>query len=148
MKKYSKETAVGFFVLVGLIGIAYMSIKLGNVQLFSSDFYMLHAEFTDVSGLKVNAPVEMYGVGVGFVESISLDQDNGMAAVVMRIQNGVRVLDDAIVSVKTSGLIGDKYLKISPGGGGDELHDGDLIFDTEPAIDLEDLISKFAFGDV
>lgn len=147
MTKYSKETAVGFFVLVGLIGIAYMSIKLGNVQLFSSDYYTLHAEFTDVSGLKVNAPVEMYGVSIGFVESITLDQESHLANVVMRIKNDVKVMDDAIVSVKTSGLIGDKYLKISPGGG-EELHDGDLIFDTQPAIDLEDLLGKFAMGEV
>jgi len=148
MFKLNKETAVGLFVLVGLISIAYMSIKLGNVQLFTDKYYTVHAEFSDVSGLKINAPVQMFGVDIGFVKGIVLDQDKGMARVTMMIDRQVRLTDDAIVGVKTSGLIGDKFLKIAPGGLGDPIGDGDSIFDTSPAIDLEDLISKFAFGKV
>lgn len=146
--KFKKETAVGLFVLIGLLAVAYMSIKLGNVQMFSDKFYLVKADFTDISGLKVNAPVQMFGVKVGYVESISLNQEKGVASVNMLIDKGVKLTDDAIVSVKTNGLIGDKYLKIAPGGLGDAVEPGGTLFDTNPAIDLEDLISKFAFGKV
>ncbi|MDD3311107.1 outer membrane lipid asymmetry maintenance protein MlaD [Pseudodesulfovibrio sp.] len=146
--KFKKETAVGLFVLVGLVAVAYMSIKLGNVQLFTDKYYTVKANFSDISGLKVNAPVQMFGVKIGFVEAISLNQDKGVACVRMLIDKEVKLADDAIVSVKTNGLIGDKYLKIAPGGLGDPVKDGDTLFDTNPAIDLEDLISKFAFGKV
>lgn len=148
MLKMKKETAVGLFVLVGLLAIVYMSVKLGNVQMFSDKYYPLSANFTDISGLKVNAPVQMYGVDIGFVQGVSLDQEKGMARVDMMIAKQVKLTDDAIVSVKTSGLIGDKYLKIAPGGLGDPVKPGDTLFDSQPAIDLEDLISKFAFGKV
>lgn len=148
MFKLKKETAVGLFVFVGLIAIAYMSVKLGNVQLFSDKYYSLQANFSDVSGLKANAPVQMFGVNIGYVEAITLDQDKGVARVSMMIEKQVALTDDAIVSVKTNGLIGDKYIKIAPGGLGDPVKPGDSLFDTNPAIDLEDLISKFAFGKV
>ena len=148
MLKLKKESAVGLFVLVGLAAIVYMSVNLGNVQLLSDRYYRVVANFTDVSGLKANASVQMFGVEIGYVQSISLDQDNGVARVEMMIEKEVGLTDDAIVSVKTSGLIGDKFLKISPGGVGDPVNPGDTLFDTNPSIDLEDLISKFAFGEV
>ncbi len=146
--KFKKETAVGLFVLIGLVAISYMSIKLGNVQMFTDKYYVVKANFSDISGLKVNAPVQMFGVKIGFVEQISLDQKKGVACVNMLIDNEVKLMDDAIVSVKTNGLIGDKYLKIAPGGLGDPVKPGDTLFDTNPTVDLEDLISKFAFGKV
>lgn len=146
--KFKKETAVGLFVLIGLVAISYMSIKLGNVQMFTDKYYVVKANFSDISGLKVNAPVQMFGVKIGFVEKISLDQEKGVACVDMLIDNEVKLMDDAIVSVKTNGLIGDKYLKIAPGGLGDPVKPGDTLFDTNPTVDLEDLISKFAFGKV
>lgn len=148
MLKLKKETAVGIFVLVGLLAVTYMSIKLGKVQLFTNKYHVIRADFTDISGLKVNAPVQMFGVKIGFVDGISLDQNKGVASVEMMIEKEVKLTDDAIVSVKTNGLIGDKYLKISPGGLGDPVKSGDTLFDTNPAVDLEDLISKFAFGKV
>lgn len=148
MLKLKKETAVGLFVLVGLVAVAYMSVKLGNVQVFSDKYYEVKANFSDVSGLKANAPVEMFGVKIGFVEAIAINQEHNVASVTMLIEKKVKLTDDAIVSVKTSGLIGDKFLKISPGGLGDPVKPGDTLFDTNPAIDLEDLISKFAFGKV
>ncbi|WP_419786411.1 outer membrane lipid asymmetry maintenance protein MlaD [Pseudodesulfovibrio sp.] len=146
--KLKKETAVGLFVLVGLLAVAYMSIKLGNVRMFSDKYYSISADFSDISGLKINAPIQMFGVKIGFVETITLDQEKGVARVGMLIDKGVKLTDDAIVSVKTNGLIGDKYLKIAPGGLGDPVENGGTLFDTNPAVDLEDLISKFAFGKV
>ncbi len=148
MFKLRKETAVGLFVLIGILAIGYMAIKLGNVQIFSDKYYEVKANFSDVSGLKANAPVQMFGVKIGMVEGIELDQEHGVASVAMLIDKEVKLTDDAIVSVKTNGLIGDKYLKISPGGLGDPVKAGDTLFDTNPTVDLEDLISKFAFGDV
>jgi len=148
MLKLKKETAVGLFVLVGLAAIAYMAINLGNVQMFTNKYYVVRANFSDVSGLKANAPVQMFGVKIGYVEDILLNQEKGVAHVDMMIDNDVKLTDDAIVSVKTNGLIGDKYLKIAPGGLGDPVNAGETLFDTNPAIDLEDLISKFAFGKV
>lgn len=148
MFKLKKETAVGLFVLIGILSIAYMAVKLGNIHLFTDKYYLVKADFADISGLKINAPVQMYGVKIGFVESIALDQDKGVATVNMLIDHEIKLTDDAIVSVKTSGLIGDKFLKIAPGGLGDPVEPGGSLFDTNPAVDLEDLISKFAFGKV
>lgn len=148
MFKIKKETAVGIFVIMGLLAVVYMSVKLGNVQLFSDKYYEVKADFTDVSGLKVNAPVQMFGVDIGFISAIALDQKKGMAEVTMMVLKTVALTDDAIAAIKTNGLIGDKYVKIAPGGLGDPVKPGDTLFNTQPAIDLEDLISKFAFGKV
>jgi phospholipid/cholesterol/gamma-HCH transport system substrate-binding protein len=147
MKKYSKETQVGIFVLLGFMAIAYMSIKLGNVHLFSDTHYSIVAKFNDVTGLKLNAPVQMYGVEMGFVEAIGIDQDTGMSSVTIRIRKDIELTDDTIASIKTSGLIGDKYVKISRGGG-DPIKAGSVLRDTESSIDLEELISKYVFGGV
>ncbi|XXJ21276.1 outer membrane lipid asymmetry maintenance protein MlaD [Desulfovibrio caledoniensis] len=148
MFKIKKETAVGIFVIMGLLAVVYMSVKLGNVQLFSDKYYEIKANFTDISGLKVNAPVQMYGVEIGFVSHIGLDQKKGVAAVSLMLLKEVELTDDAIAAIKTNGLIGDKYVKIVPGGLGDPVKPGDTLFNTLPAVDLEDLISKFAFGSV
>ncbi|WP_027178555.1 outer membrane lipid asymmetry maintenance protein MlaD [Maridesulfovibrio bastinii] len=148
MKKYSKETSVGIFVLLGLALIIFMSINLGDVRVFSDSHYPLTAKFNDVTGLRPNAPVEIMGVQVGYVDKISLDTKNMKAVVVLKIKKDIQLYDDAIASVKTSGLIGDKYIKISPGGVGDPLNPGDSLIETESAIDLEDLISKYVFGKV
>jgi len=148
MLKMKKETAVGIFVVMGLLAVVYMSVKLGNVQLFSDKYYVVKANFSDISGLKVNAPVQMFGVEIGFVSGIALDQEKGQAAVSMMLFKGVELTDDAIAAIKTNGLIGDKYVKIIPGGVGEPVKPGDTLFDTQPAVDLEDLISKFAFGEI
>ncbi|MGE4552616.1 MAG: outer membrane lipid asymmetry maintenance protein MlaD [Desulfovibrionaceae bacterium] len=152
MKKYNKELSVGLFVLIGLLAIAYMSVKLGNVTLFSDDFYTLRANFTRITGLKLNAPVQMYGVEVGYVSRISLDlageQTNHVpvAVVEMKIHKRYKLDNECAASIRTNGLIGDKFLDIALGAGDDTLKDGDLIYETTPAIDLEDLINKFAAG--
>lgn len=147
MKKYSRETQVGIFVLLGFAAIAYMSIKLGNVHLFSDDHYAIKAKFNDVTGLKINAPVQMYGVEMGFVEQIGIDQASGLSEVTLKIRKDIQLTDDTIASVKTSGLIGDKYIKLSRGGG-DAIAAGAVLRDTESSVDLEELISKYVFGGV
>ena len=144
----SKEAAVGFFVLIGLICLGYLTIKLGKMELFNSDGYSVFATFTSVSGLKPGAEVDIAGVKVGRVKSIRLDNKLPRAIVELNVNNNIHLTDDAIASVKTSGLIGDKYISISPGGTGEPLKNGDEIMDTESSVDLESLISKYLFGKV
>lgn len=144
--KYGKETWVGLFVLAGVVAIGYLSIQLGDLRIFSKDHYMLKAAFSDVSGLKQGAPVEIFGVPAGYVGAISLNMDKQRADVELFLNKAIVLHDDCIASVKTSGLIGDKYIKIKPGGFGETLKPGDTIFDTESSLDLESLIGKYAFG--
>ncbi|MDA8139488.1 MAG: outer membrane lipid asymmetry maintenance protein MlaD [Desulfobacteraceae bacterium] len=148
MQRGKIETAVGIFILAGLLCVAYLAIRLGRMEWFNSGYYNINASFTSVSGLKNGASVEMAGVEVGQVEKISLDEENHMAIVELRIKDGLQVSDDTIASVKTAGLIGDKFIKLTPGGSTKMLKPGDTIFDTESTLDIEELISKFAFGKV
>lgn len=148
MKKYTQETFVGIFVVIGLFAIAYMTVKLGNVGFVGENSYSLYAKFRSVTGLRVGNPVNMLGLEVGRVESFKMDQENQVAVVELKINNGIKVYDDAIASIKTEGLIGDKFISIDAGGSGDLLKNGDLITDTESPTDIMDLVSKYAFGDV
>lgn len=148
MKKYALETTVGVFVLAGLLCVAYLTVKLGKLDILGADSYPLVARFKDVTGLKNGAYVEMAGVRVGRVSDITLDPKDHMALVRLDIQNGVRLTDDSIASIKTSGLIGDKFVKVSPGGSDDILKPGGVIVETEASVDLGDLIGKYVFGGV
>ena len=148
MKKYVMETTVGIFVIVGLLCIAYMSIKLGHVALLGDNSYSIFARFTSISGLRVGNPVNMLGLEIGRVEALSMDQADQKAVVEMRIKKDVKIYDDAIASIKTEGLIGDKYVSIDPGGAGTLLEPGGTITETQPAVDIAELIGKYAFGDV
>ena len=148
MKKYSIETAVGVFVVVGLICVGYMTVKLGKVSLFGEDAYPLTARFASVSGLRVGSAVEVYGIEVGSVMHLGIDAEKQMGVVGMKINRGVKVYDDAVATIKTAGLIGDKYVNIDPGGAGVVLKPGGVITQTSAATDIEDLIGKYAFGDV
>lgn len=146
--KASVETAVGIFVLIGILCVGYLTIKLGKLELLGDHYYVLNARFQSVSGLKKGAQIEIAGVPVGKVDSITFDQERQAALVKLKIENGVVLTDDVIASVKTAGLIGDKYIKLSPGGSDTVLKAGDTIIETESALDIEELISKYAFGKV
>ncbi len=148
MKKYSKETVVGIFVVIGMFCIGYMTVKLGNVGFLGDSTYSLFARFNTVTGLRVGNPVNMLGLEIGSVAGFKMDQDAQVAIVELKINKDIQIFDDAIASIKTEGLIGDKYVGIDAGGGGDLLKSGDTITETESPIDLGDLISKYAFGDV
>ena len=148
MKKYTVETTVGIFLVFGLLCVGYMTVKLGHVSLMGEDAYSLFARFTTVSGLRVGSPVNMLGIEVGRVGRLTMDQKDQKAVVEIRIQKGIKVYDDAIVSIKTEGLIGDMFLNLSPGGSGKLLEPGGTITETQPALDLVDLIGKYAFGEV
>ena len=148
MKKVNPEFIVGLFIIAGFLAFIYVSLQFGEFSVFAMDEnYTVKAEFTNVSGLKVGATVEIAGVGVGKVSEIQLD-DMDKALVIMRIDKKTRITDDAIASIRTQGIIGDKYIKILQGGSDVFLQDGDTIFDTESAVDLEEMISKYIFGKV
>ncbi len=148
MKKYSLETVVGIFVVIGLLCVAYMTVKLGKVSLFGDNYYSLYARFGSVSGLREGSPIEIDGIEVGRVARLTLDQEKQLPLVALKIRKGVRVYDDASAAIKTAGLIGDKFVKIDPGGGGEVLKPGGTITETTSATDIEELISKYAFGDI
>ena len=148
MKKTSVDLGVGIFVLIGLICVGYLTIRLGKMEIFKDEHYYLNARFQSVTGLKAGASIEIAGVPVGQVDSITLDLSENIALVQMKIKKAVVLTDDVIASVKTAGLIGDKYIKLSPGGSEDILEPGDTIVETESALDIEEIISKYAFGGV
>jgi len=136
---------VGAFVIAGLVCLFYLAVKLGDVGLFKAPTYQVLARFTSVSGLKEGAFVEVAGVRVGDVERIELNIEEYLADVYLNINTSVPLQDDAIASIRTQGIIGDKFVKITPGGSPELLEDGMEIFETEPAISLEELISKYIF---
>ena len=147
MKNRSLELAVGLFVLAGLLCAAYLTVRLGKMEVLGSGGYVVKARFIDVTGLKEGAGVELAGVRVGRVEAIALSPDK-KAIVSLRLDESVKLTDDAIVSVKTSGLIGDKFVKITPGGGGEPVKPGALLTETESSVDIQELIGKYVFGGV
>lgn len=143
------ETIVGIFVLVGILCLAYLSVKLGKMELFGGDSYRVYANFDSISGLRSGASVEIAGVEVGRVDRIILDPKQGYTArVSLRINTGIELQDDVIASVRTRGIIGDKYVQLKPGGSDILLKDGGRIRETESAIDFEGLISKYIHGNV
>ncbi len=148
MKKYRVETAVGIFISIGLLCIGYITLTLGEVSFIGDDSYLLYARFTSVSGLRVGSPVEVLGLEVGRVGKLTIDQERQMVLVEMKIKKRVNVYDDAIASVKTAGLIGDKYIQIDPGGSGTILKPEGIITETSSPLDIEELIGKYAFGDI
>ncbi len=148
MAKRSVEYSVGVFLLIGLICIGYLTIRLGKMEIVGGNYYKIKARFSSVAGLKKGATVEISGVQVGKVDSIQLDPEDSVAVVTMKIDGKVKISDDANASIKTSGLIGDKYISIVPGGSGTNLAPGDQITETSSGVDIEEVIGKYAFGNV
>ena len=147
MNNRTIEFLVGCFVLLGLAAVLYLAIQMGSARFFGSDSYELEARFSSASGVNPGSRVDIAGVRVGTVKSITLS-DNFYAMVTLELPNRIELDDDTIASVKTSGLIGDRYIQLSPGGSGFPLEPGDVIVDTEAALDIEGLISKFALGGI
>lgn len=148
MKNYRHETVAGVFVLIGLVCVGYMTVKLGRVKLLSHDSYPLYARFSSVSGLRAGNPVEMLGIEIGEVTGFKLDQERQVVMAEFKIREGIKVYEDAIATIKTSGLIGDRYVSLDAGGSGSILKPGGVITQTESPPDLSDLIGKYAFGDI
>ena len=146
MKKFDLELAVGLFIIAGVLCLAYLSIRLGKIDIVGKKGYEIYGVFSNIGGLKVGSSVEIAGLNVGQVKSITLE--NYQANVILNLPKDLKVQEDAIVSVKTRGLIGEKYIEITPGGSEELIKPGGRIQETQPAIDIEGLISKFAFGKI
>jgi phospholipid/cholesterol/gamma-HCH transport system substrate-binding protein len=144
MSEKKLQVLVGLFMILGLISLSYLAIKLGDLNLLGGDRYLVTARFTSASGLRAGAFVEAAGVRVGLVDKIEFDADDYLAVVTMAIDDTVPIHEDAVASIRTAGIIGDKYIKITPGGL-DYLQPGGEITETEPSINLEELISKYVF---
>jgi phospholipid/cholesterol/gamma-HCH transport system substrate-binding protein len=146
MKKIDLELAVGLFIIAGILCLGYLSVKLGKMEILGERGYEVYGVFSNIGGLKVGSSVEIAGVNVGRVKSILLD--DYQARVVLNFPKELTIQEDAIASVKTRGLIGEKYIEITPGGSEKVIKPGGRIRETQPAIDMEELISKFVFGKI
>lgn len=140
------ELAVGLFIIAGILCLGYLSIKLGKMEVLGKDGYEVYAFFSNSGGLKPGTTVMIAGVEVGRVTDITLE--DYQARVVMKLPEGLKVQDDAIASIKTKGLIGEKFVEISPGASEKLVPPGGRIRETQAAVDVEQLISRYAFGKV
>ena len=146
MRRSAVDLGVGIFVLVGLLALGWLSVKLGRVDLIGTRGYVVSADFPSVGGLKTGSAIEIAGVEIGRVDRITL-QDY-QARVVMLIQPGIKLQEDSIASIKTKGLIGERYVRISPGGSDKTIPPNGRIREVEPPVDIEELLSKYIFGKV
>ena len=146
MRKFDVELAVGFFLLIGVICLGYLSFKLGKMEVVGTKGYDISAVFSNSGGIKAGSGIVIAGVDVGRVRNIALD--NYQARVGMHFPTVIKIQEDSIASIKTKGLIGEKYIEITPGASEKTIPPGGKIRDTQPAVDLEDLISKYVFGKV
>ena len=144
-EKQHTEILVGIFILVGIIVITFLALRMGDFGLLNNTQYIIKAEFTSASGLKKGAHVEMAGVSVGKVKNIIFNPETYLAEVYIAIENNIKVPEDSTASIRTAGIIGDKFLKISPGGSETIIEKNMSIVETEPSINLEELISKYIF---
>ena len=145
MNKTSLEIVVGAFLLAGFISFSWLAVKMGDINPFQSETYPMTARFTSISGLKEGSTIELAGVVVGKVSQIELDAGDYEAVVHLNIDKTIELTDDSIASIRTSGIIGDKFIKLTPGGSDIMLEAGDEIDETESAISLEELVSKYIF---
>lgn len=145
MKRINLEVIVGTFVILGLAAFAFLAVKLGGIGNVDAGHYTLNARFQSSSGLKEGADVEMAGVVIGKVVNIWFDPEEYDSVVELSLPTEVEIQEDAIASVRSTGLIGGKFIKISPGGAEELLQAGDTIYETESSVSLEELISKYIF---
>ena len=142
------EIVVGLFLVLGFAAFGWLALQLGEVSwLGEGSTYTLYAEFENVSGVKAGAEVQIAGVTVGSVTELRLSKDD-FAIATLKLNKEIRLAKDSMASVKSQGIIGDKLIQITPGGDEEMYQAGDVIVDTESSVDLESLISKFAFGGV
>ncbi len=148
MNQSKLELLVGFFVLLGIVAIGYLAIKLGSGSLLGGGTYELEARFSNAGGLNVGSSVMLAGVSVGRVEAIEIDPEDYSAIATLRVRDAIEFSTDTMASIKTTGLIGDKYVALAPGADEAMMNEGDRITMTESSVDLESLIGKMAFGNV
>lgn len=148
MKNTKLELSVGIFVLLGLAALAYLTVKLGTGSLIGGNTYRIETRFANAGGIHPGCSVLLSGVTVGRVEGVRMDPADYSAIITLQLTSLLKLPSDSMASVKTSGLIGDKYVALSPGAEETYLKPGERITLTESAVDLESLIGKMAFGSV
>lgn len=144
MRKFDVELGVGLFMIAGILALGYLSVRLAKMEVIGQKGYDLQAEFSNSGGLKTGASVVIAGVEVGRVKSIKLDDYQALISI--HLPSHIKLQDDSIAAIKTKGLIGEKYVEITPGGSEEILKPGQKIRDTQPPVDLEQLISSYVFG--
>jgi len=144
MKRFNLELGVGLFVLAGILSLAYLSFRMGDLELFGKKGYEVQAIFADSGGIRSGAGVAIAGVQVGKVQQVVLD--DYQARIVITLPIDVQLPKDSIAAIKTRGVIGEKYIEILPGGDEEMIGSGGRIAETQPAIDVEELISSYVFG--
>jgi phospholipid/cholesterol/gamma-HCH transport system substrate-binding protein len=147
MGKRGIETLVGLFVLLGMLGLVFLALQAANLgSMGSGDTYAIQARFDNIGGLKARAPVRTAGVVVGRVKSIQLDPKTFQGLVIMDIERGYQFPKDTAAKILTSGLLGDQYIGLEPGGDEKNLAPGDTLAQTQSAVVLENLIGQFLTG--
>jgi len=147
MGRKSIETLVGLFVLLGLLAIVFLALKAANLASFRvGNSYVVTAKFDNIGGLKVRAPVKSAGVTIGRVTAIALDSKSYQGTVTMELEQGIQFPSDTSAKILTSGLLGDQYIGLEPGGSEQNLNAGDQIKMTQSAVVLENLISQFLYS--
>ena len=146
MQRSALDLAVGIFVLIGILALGWLSVRLGRVEFLGGSGYQVTADFPSVGGLKAGSAVEIAGVEIGRVEAITLA--DYQARVRIRIRSDVKLQEDSNASIKTKGLIGEKYVRINPGGSDRLIPPNGKIREVEPPVDFEELLSKYIFGKV
>jgi phospholipid/cholesterol/gamma-HCH transport system substrate-binding protein len=144
MKRIDLELGVGLFVLAGILSLAYLSFQLGNLELFGKKRYEVYGIFADSGGIRSGAGVAIAGVQIGKVQQVILD--DYQAKIWISIPNDVKLPKDSIAAIKTRGVIGEKFIEVVPGGDEKMLEPGGKIEETQPALDVEKLISSYVFG--
>lgn len=146
MRKFDIELAVGIFIIAGIVCLGYLSIRVGQMEIIGGKGYEIYAVFSNSGGLKPGSAIMIAGVPVGKVKEVTLD--NYQARTVLSLQEQVKIQEDAVASIKTKGLIGEKYVDITPGGSETVIPPGGRIRETLPAVDVEQLISNYVFGKI
>jgi phospholipid/cholesterol/gamma-HCH transport system substrate-binding protein len=148
MSKKTIEVLVGLFVLLGLAAMVFLALQAGNLAASSNNgtSYTLQARFDNIGGLKVRAPVRSAGVNVGRVSKITLDPQSYLGVVTLEVQDRFQFPRDSSAKILTSGLLGDQYVGIEPGGDEKNLEAGAVITRTQSAIVLENLIGQVLFN--
>jgi phospholipid/cholesterol/gamma-HCH transport system substrate-binding protein len=146
MERTRVNSAVGIFVVLGILALGYLSVSLGQISFLTGRGYIVTVDFPSVGGLKAGSSVEIAGVEIGRVQSIGLA--DYQARVTLRVQAGIKLQEDSIASIKTKGLIGEKYIRISPGGSDKIIGPNGKIREVEAPVDFEELLSKYIFGKV
>ena len=146
MRRFDVELSVGLFLIAGIICLGYLSIKLGKMEILGSKGYEIYGLFSNSGGIKKGSSISIAGVEVGRVRTLTLE--GYQARIVMNLPEDVKIQEDSIASIKTKGLIGEKFIEITPGGSEKILGPGDRIRETQPAVDFEGLLSNYVFGKI